>query len=213
MARVSFIVDGFNVYHSLLDARRDLGDVPTKWLDLDRLLRSYLPMLGPNPEFADIYYFSAFAKHLLAVDADVVTRHQTYVSALQSTGVHVEMGRFKPKDMKCKATCREMFKRHEEKYTDVAMSAKLFEIFHTDTCDVAVIVTGDTDLVPAVKTAQRLFPAKEICFGFPHRRSSVELKNLVSRHFRLKANRYTATQFPDPIALGDGASIAKPASW
>jgi hypothetical protein len=38
MNRTIFLVDGFNLYHSLRAASDDLGGVSTKWLDLPRLL-------------------------------------------------------------------------------------------------------------------------------------------------------------------------------
>ena len=38
--RTVFLVDGFNVYHSLRDAEADLGGVSTRWLNLRSLLSS-----------------------------------------------------------------------------------------------------------------------------------------------------------------------------
>lgn len=46
MNRTVFIVDGFNLYHSVVDAARDAPGATTKWLDLRKLCSSYLPLAG-----------------------------------------------------------------------------------------------------------------------------------------------------------------------
>ena len=67
MNRVTFLVDGFNVYHSAKDAQADLGGASTLWLDLSSLLRSYISIFGKDAVLTEIYYFSALAKHIDAV--------------------------------------------------------------------------------------------------------------------------------------------------
>ena len=64
-------------------------------------------------------------------------------------------------------TCRQNNKHYEEKETDVAISVTLLELLFQDAADIIVLVTGDTDLAPAVRTAQRLFPTKELCLRIP----------------------------------------------
>ncbi len=102
---------------------------------------------------------------------------------------------------------------HEEKETDVALSVKLLELFHADACDTIVLVTGDSDLVPAVRAADRMFPAKTVCFAFPYRRKNAELATLVNKHFRIKKDRYAQHQFPDSVVLPSGRTINKPNHW
>ena len=45
MARASFLVDGFNVYHSLDQLQRASG-ASVKWLDLRKLCKAYLHPSG-----------------------------------------------------------------------------------------------------------------------------------------------------------------------
>src|SRR5206468_10976805 len=101
--RTTFIVDGFNLYYSVEDAARQLGlgSRGTKWLDLRKLCASYLHVIGGGATLQTIYYFSALAKHLEAAKPDVTLRHKTYVRALESTGVIVQLSRFKAKDVRC----------------------------------------------------------------------------------------------------------------
>jgi hypothetical protein len=90
---------------------------------------------------------------------------------------------------------------------------KLVEIFHGDEADTVVLVTGDTDLAPAVRTTMRLFPMKQIVFGFPYKRKNKELAQLVAAYFHIRKERYAAHQLPDPVVLPSGRRVSKPAGW
>lgn len=102
---------------------------------------------------------------------------------------------------------------YEEKETDVAIAVKLLEIFVKDVCDTAVLVTGDTDLAPAVRTANQLFSGKKIIFAFPYKRKNQELAKLAPDSFEIKKKQYVKHQFDDPFVLSDGTAIHKPAKW
>jgi uncharacterized LabA/DUF88 family protein len=196
--RTACLVDGFNLYHSLCDAQRDYGTT-TKWLDLAKLCNAFRPIVaGLRNEPATvvgIYYFSAMPTHR---PADQQARHTLYMRCLVGTGVHVSLSQFK---------------RHKEKETDVAMASRLFEICYEDEADCIVLVTGDTDLAPAIRTCQRLFPAKTLVFALPYRRANDELRRLAPGSFKIRAKTYFANQFSDPLVLPDGTTIAKPSSW
>lgn len=212
MNRTSFLVDGFNVYHSAKDASADLGGGSTKWLNLRSLLNSYLPAIGAGSTLEKIYYFSALATHVDAHRPGVTARHRLYLECLQATGVIPVLGRFKFKTVHCR-TCNQDNPHFEEKETDVAISVKLMEILLKDEADTVVLVTGDTDLAPAVKTAAGLFPSKQICFAFPYRRKNKELAQLAPKHFQIRKERYPAHQFPDSVVLPNGKSVSKPTGW
>ena len=148
--KVSFIVDGFNLYYSLREME-GLTKKPCRWLDLRRLCASFLQpigsRLGCRAELGKVHYFSAWVTHRTVRDRGVVDRHRTYVSALESTDVSVTMSQFKYKDIRC-LHCWSDFKRPEEKETDVAMAMKLLEVFAVSEAPIAVLMTGDSDLVP-----------------------------------------------------------------
>ncbi|UBF27051.1 NYN domain-containing protein [Kovacikia minuta CCNUW1] len=212
MVRVTFIIDGFNLYHSVRDAAHDLGGVSTKWLDIRSLCSSYIYLLGKTASLHEIHYFSALATHLEASDPDVTRRHRSFIRCLQATGVIAELNRFKRKSMRC-PSCKHNFYRREEKETDVALAVKLLELFVTDSCDTVVLVTGDTDLAPAVRTAKQLFSNKKVIFAFPYKRKNQELVKLAPGSFEIKKEQYVKHQFPNPYVLLDGSIISKPTSW
>lgn len=213
MTRTIFLVDGFNVYHSAVQASRDSPGASTKWLDLRKLCSSYLPVAGRTAReraaLERIYYFSAPPTHR---SQDKIDRHMLYVACLRASGVNVELARFKKKEVFC-PNCTRRFIAHEEKETDVALAAKLFEVCLADEGDIIILVTGDTDLAPAVRTCRRLFPNKLIFFAFPYRRTNLELSAIAPESFSIKFRSYLRCQFPDPLRLPDGTEIRKPPSW
>ncbi|MEK7668913.1 MAG: NYN domain-containing protein [Gemmatimonadota bacterium] len=141
-------------------------------------------IIGSGAELAGIHYFSALAKHLEATKPDVTRRHQAFISCLEATGVTVSLSRFKRKSTRCNV-CGARLERHEEKETDVAIASTLFELFHLAACDTAVILSGDTDLAPAVRTVQRVFRGARVHFAFPYGRKSKELAQLAPGSFQM----------------------------
>lgn len=214
MIRTSFLIDGFNLYHSVKTASHDLGlaGAGTRWLDVRSMCQSYLHLIDTTARLSEIYYFSALAKHLEIRKPDVTARHRTYIRCLEDSGVIVELHRFKKSPIICHK-CNQRFNRREEKETDVAMAARMFELLVLDKCDTIIFVTGDTDIIPAVKTAQNIFPKKEIAFLMPYKRHNNEISNLVSKHFDISSKNYTKHQFADPFINSKGKSIIKPPSW
>ena len=211
--RVSFLVDGFNLYHSLRTAQKDLNGQSTKWLDLKSLCRSYLYQFGREARLENIYYFSALAKHRRSSDSSVTQRHELLINCWIAEDVIVNLSRFKPKTIQC-PSCKVSNKRYEEKETDVKLALQLIEVFIQNTCDFAVLVTGDTDLAPAFTTAGRLFPDKDVCFAFPYKRENKELKKLAPQYsFSISKEQYVKHQFPDCYTLPNGQVVTKPNQW
>jgi len=207
--RTIFLIDGFNLYHSIVDIAYYHG-LKVKWLNIRSLCESYLHLIDRSATLEGVYYFSALAFHLN--DPSVIERHQTLNRCLRETGIEVELSRFKPHNTKC-PRCNARLTRHEEKETDVAIASKMFEVLANDECDSIVIMTGDTDLAPAVRTAKHVFPAKHILFAFPYRRKNEELAQIAPGSFKMHRGNYVQHQFPDPFPLSDGTVIPRPSSW
>jgi len=123
----------------------ECGGLPPPWIavachrrergsDLSSLCRSYLHLFGKTAVLHEIYYFSALAKHLEATNPDVTLRHEAYLTCLEDSGVLIQLSRFKKKRFRCEK-CGANLKRHEEKETDVALGAKLLELFINAACD------------------------------------------------------------------------------
>jgi uncharacterized LabA/DUF88 family protein len=212
--RVAFIVDGFNLYHSVRDIHDATGH-NYRWLDIHALCNSYLSAIGGGATLEAIYYFSALAYYRERWKPGTVGRHKAYLRALESTGIDVELSRFKAKDVdyKCgKCGYRGIVVRHEEKETDVAVAAKLIELAVGPSADAIAVLSGDTDLVPAVRTARRL-AVKPIYMLFPAGRSNSAFAQIATGTFTLSEAHYQRHQFPDPVLVPGGATVCKPPQW
>ena len=128
--RVNVYIDGFNLYHAI----DDLGDNTLKWVDLYQLSTA---ILNPYQVLNEVKYFSAYATWR----PSAYKRHRDFVAANEVKGVIAIMGRFKAKELVCKATCRETFWTHEEKETDVNIGAHLIADTLQNKFDSALIIT------------------------------------------------------------------------
>tara|TARA_B110000093_G_C12861489_1_gene363644 strand:- start:94 stop:741 length:648 start_codon:yes stop_codon:yes gene_type:complete len=214
--KVSFLIDGFNLYHSIEDVRKKRR-IKARWLDVKTLLRTFFTdpdfkkLSEERPSFNGIYYFTALRNHVAEKKPQSIARHQRYIKALENTGVEVIYGGFKPRTIKCKK-CGDNFTKYEEKKTDVAIATKLLELAHKSHSDVYVIVSGDTDLIPAIETARIIDSKVKIVVIFPFDRTNDELKNYVDIFYTIKPKRYLDSQF-DGILNIDGKDYVKPSSW
>jgi len=134
------------------------------------------------------------------------------MNCLRSLDIEIHLGRFKEKEVYC-SRCRRKFTAHEEKESDVAIGVELLKQCHLDSFETAILVTGDTDINPAVRTCKELFPTKTIFFLFPYRRKNKELQKLAPESMTIKPRAYFANQLPDPFIGADGIRYSKPASW
>jgi uncharacterized LabA/DUF88 family protein len=210
--RTAFLVDGFNVYHSLKDAEAELQGRSTRWLDLRSLFSSYLYIIGAGATLGPVYYFSALATHLEKRKPGVTARHRSYIECLRLTQVIPVLGRFKFKSIRCHV-CHTENPHFEEKETDVALAAKLFELLHRREAETVVLVSGDTDLAPAIRAARSLFRDSRICIAFPYRRKNAELAVLADKYFHIRHRQYAVHQFPDLVKLPGGRQVKKPIGW
>jgi len=210
--RTIFLVDGFNLYHSLRQAQSDLAQAGepsgTKWLDLFGLCRAHLSSVSATATLSEVRYFTALAGWSQAK----LRRHEDYLECLKATGVRVRVGRFKDKVVTCRARCGQKFLASEEKETDVAIGVALLAVLFENRCENAVILSADSDYVPAVEEAKRLFPDKRVLCAFPYARNSEDLRR-VARVFRLSRESYVKHPLPDPFVLTPTRSISKPAGW
>jgi uncharacterized LabA/DUF88 family protein len=208
--RVTFLIDGFNLYHSLLDAEKD-GAKSSKWLDVDSLMRSYLPHIDNKAKLEEIYFFTAYRNHIRAKNPQTVKRHERYIKILKSKGVKVVLGKFKESQGWC-SKCSSYHKKFEEKETDVNIAVRLVELAYLNNADTFVIVSGDTDLIPGVDVVRRQFTDKEVHVIFPYKRKNDDFLKRVGKNFKLKKETYSNHQFTDPISI-EGVEYKKPIRW
>lgn len=208
--RISFFIDGFNIYHSLKPYDKASGRYLMHynkylWLNFMALAKRFTVK---SDQLTEIFYFTALAYWRQASAA----RHEVFISALENEGVRVIKGNFKEKDRFCKF-CGASYKYHEEKETDVNIALHLLNEAYQNTYEKAIIVTTDTDLVPAIKMAKRHFPQKRFGVLFPIDRWSSELGSACDFWLKIRKKDLKKCQFPEKVHLPSGIVLKRPATW
>jgi uncharacterized LabA/DUF88 family protein len=202
MKRVSFYIDGLNLYHSINDIR---SFHKYKWLDIKRFCASFI---RKDETISRVKYFTSYAHHI----ADSYTRHKIYIKALQLTDIDIIFGRFGKKTVKCKK-CRKEFYAYEEKRIDVEIAVNFLADAINDHYDKAFILSGDSDLVPAIKLVRQNCPEKELGVIIPISRQAEELKLTADSHMKVKEKHLKTSQLEDSINIEGSNPITRPSSW
>ncbi|HEY1616571.1 MAG TPA: NYN domain-containing protein [Streptosporangiaceae bacterium] len=203
MATVIAYVDGFNLYHGLHEkyGRRYL------WLDLQRLIQR----VRPGDQVLAVRYFTAELKD----DPGGLARQRAYLAALtaHSAAVEVVLGRYQIKRMTCRE-CNSTWTSYEEKETDVNVAVALVADAAASASDIALIVSADSDLCPAIRTARSLNPRRRMIAAFPPRRSSFEIRTLIRSPFTLAAADIRNSLLPEIVAdAASGQVYKRPGKW
>lgn len=201
-------IDGFNLYYGAIKGSR------YKWLNLER----YFAMLRPDDDIQVIRYFTAM------IDGPHARNQVAYLNALSTLPiVEVTLGQFKNKQIECRVRAcrlprgRRFFRAREEKRTDVSIAIAMLDDAVNEKCERQILVSGDSDLVPAINMVKRRFPEMEIAVYVParddERGAAVELRCAADKNRTLPLNILGPAQFPVKIPDGIGGSIEKPVSW
>ena len=76
---------------------------------------------------------------------------------------------------------------YEEKETDVNVAVSIVADAAASASDLALIISADSDLCPAIRTARSLNPGRGMIVAFPPRRSSFEIRSLIRGAFTIAA--------------------------
>jgi len=193
--RVRVYIDGFNLYYGMHTAfgRQYL------WLDLEALASG---LLLPGERLDRVCYFTARVRNNLTSEQN----QNTYLKALtaRSASVKVVEGRFQQQTLRCRA-CGAARITHEEKETDVSIAVALVEDAARSAYDRALIISGDSDLCPAVRAAKRLQPTR--------RRQSDPLRAATDGILRISRSMLRQAQLPGKMINADGIVLERPAYW
>ncbi|GBR73780.1 circadian timing LabA-like protein [Candidatus Termititenax aidoneus] len=176
-SRVSFYVDGFNIYHRLRDFQKKTG-LCFKWLDYKSLFQS---LLKDKEILTDIYFFTALSKDF---GEESILRHNKYITALELQGVKIIQGYFNKKQRKCRVEdCayqgHKYFTDHEEKQTDVNISLQLLKDAIQDKYDKCFLMSGDNDFAPVLKTIMEMTNKQAGVVTPPYQCGAVKLHTLM----------------------------------
>ena len=199
--RTLVFVDGFNVYHAIKTPR--LGKY--RWLNYWKLAEEFLQ---PKDQLVGVLYFTAIPPW----DIHKRNRHKRLISANQFYGVQVISGKFRYTTKRCRK-CRQEYHTYEEKRTDVNIAVHLLKNAQEDNYDKAVLVSGDSDIIPAIEAVKQTFPEKELSLVIPIGGKARELTNFVGSSMQMKEIHLRTSQLPGTVTLQNGVALQRPIQW
>ena len=202
-------IDGFNFYYGALKSSS------YKWLNI----QTYFERLRSDDDVQKIWYFTA------RVSGAASDRQSSYLDALSTLPkVEIKYGLFKNKNQHCKvSSCtlpnsQKKYKVPEEKGTDVNIALQMLDDSYQELCDRIILVSGDSDLVPAIEIVKKRHPRIKISVYIPatnpKRGAACELRNSADHDHTLTPNNLMMqSQFPSSIRMSPTKKIMKPSTW
>jgi uncharacterized LabA/DUF88 family protein len=199
--RVIAYVDGFNLYFGLIESGLDY----CKWLDLNKLVNR---LLKPNQELVRLKYFTSRINN----DPDKQKRQSIYLEAIESLGINIYYGNFERKAIECHR-CGKIWDNSNEKMTDVNIATNMLIDACHDMYDMAMLISGDSDLVPPIKAIHEFFPEKRVFVAFPPKRHNTSIAYVAKGSMLIGRNNLVESQFEEEITKKDGFVLRKPTEW
>lgn len=205
MTRVVAYIDGFNLYYGL----REKGWQRYYWLDVEKLVGN---LLRAGQVLVRVNYFTALVSSTSG-DRNKSKRQTTFLEALGTlANVRVYYGHYLQKRIKC-FRCGAVWLTHEEKKTDVNIATGMLNDAYNDLFDVALLISGDSDLADVVHSIHPRFPGKRVVVAFPPARQSLALGKAADSSFTIGRANLAHSQFPDAVPKADGFVLQRPSSW
>jgi uncharacterized LabA/DUF88 family protein len=95
----------------------------------------------------------------------------------------------------------------------VNIAIHLFRLAIEDRYDTALIISGDSDLIPSIKAVKATFPSKKIGVLIPIGRRAEELKANCDFNIKIREKNLSRCIFDDPLEMRDGSHLKKPSTW
>jgi uncharacterized LabA/DUF88 family protein len=202
--KTNIYIDGFNLYYGCL------RKTSYRWLDL----AAFCQKLLPHNYIHRIRYFTALVTPRIS-DPQQRSRQEIYLRALRTIpNLTIHLGRYLSSTTRMKlarASGTAEVIKSEEKGSDVNLASYLLIDAYRSDCDVAVVVSNDSDLAfPLEHIRQEL--GKVVGILNPHPRPSRELLPLANFYKQIRTGVLATCQFPPYLtdALG---SLHKPTDW
>lgn len=202
--RVVVYIDGFNFYFGLKESNWHCY----YWLDYPKLANNLINQLD-DAVISSTKYFTA----RVSAPTDKRIRQHNYLEVLSLRGnIEFYFGNYRDKSFNCSGCARPNFIPNE-KQTDVNIAVQMLVDAYENIFDVAVIISGDSDLVPPIKEIRRLFPEKKIFACFPPRRRSKEIRKMCSGEIIIGEADLKNSQLPEIVTRPDGYEYKRPTNW
>jgi uncharacterized LabA/DUF88 family protein len=211
--RVIVYIDGFNLYHGLKEA----GYKRFYWLNIQSLVESFI---RPHQELKMIKYFTA---KITTGDRAKKHRQDSFINAVKSLNlVEIIFGKYKTSNNLCpnydrdhpeKFMCSGVLHEAKEKQTDVNIAIGIVSDALHNEYDTALLISGDTDLIPAMDYVRQNCAGKIVSVLFPPARKNDEMSGAATGSSIIGRKKLKDHQLPDVVIGKYGSKVYKPIEW
>ncbi len=199
--RVVAYIDGFNLYFGM----REAGFDNCRWLNVNKLVSG---LLKPHQELCGIKYFTSRVSN----NPDKQKRQSTYIDALESTGTKIIYGNYQDGSTECKR-CGHVWRTAKEKMTDVNIATAIIVDAYKDEYDMAMLISGDSDLTPPIREVHNLFKNKRVFIAFPPKRHNSSMALVAKGSETIGRKKLVDAQFDDEVVSKTGFKLKRPTEW
>lgn len=202
MKKTIAYIDGFNLYFGM----RQKGWKKYYWLNLWKMCNS---LLISDQVLIRVKYFTSRIKK----PNDKRKRQDAYVKALQLTPkIDVFFGKYETIKIECKQ-CKFINDYTHEKMSDVQLATQFLGDAALNRFDVAILVSGDRDIVPAIEIVKNDYPNKRIVTAFPPMRTCDDLRNVTDAYIHIVEKNLKGNLFPLTVRNSVGNHSSCPQNW
>jgi uncharacterized LabA/DUF88 family protein len=224
LTKANVYIDGFNLYHGCFDDRRNLAGRAHwrqyRWLDLGTFCEKFLPRYSVNR----IRYFTALVDPLPG-NPHNRARQLAYLRALETIPhLTIHQGRFAtnvknrpladPKastPTACLPLKTARIIEREEKGSDVNLASYLLLDGFKRDCQVAIVITNDSDLAEPIRLARSELGLR-VGIVNPRKAVAFDLKGIADFYKNIREGVLRDSQFPATLTDANG-TINKPNTW
>ena len=203
--RVIVYVDGFNFYYGL---KINSHWKRYYWLDIVSLFERFM---REDQELVAVNYFSARPLN----NQDKFDRQQAWFMANdENPKFNLVLGRYLEKTIECRR-CHYKMKTFEEKESDVRIATQIVSDAKSGMCDIAIVVSADSDMKPAIELA-RLSGIRVFVYFPPNHYSNAiaHMPGMRITQMQHYESRFRQSMLPDEITLQKSGYILHiPDKW
>jgi uncharacterized LabA/DUF88 family protein len=97
--------------------------------------------------------------------------------------------------------------------TDVNIAVEMLSDAYLDKYDAALLITGDSDLVPPINAVHNFFTTKRIVVAFPPKRFNISVNHAAKGSLTIGRKKLKDAQFEEKIIKKDGFVLIRPGTW
>lgn len=97
--------------------------------------------------------------------------------------------------------------------TDVNIATQIIIDAYKDNYDTAMLISGDSDLVPPIKAVHQNFPEKRVFLAFPPKRHNNSVAIAAKGYITIGRKKLKNSQFEEEVAKNNGFILKKPIEW